>query len=1464
MTIINLHEYDLVKAITRSEAKAVHKDLPPGGVWRTIRGHHVYIKDGKVIAGSIPGVTKAKKATKAHLAEHQEHIDKEAKKKAPTKKGTKTNASTKKVPPKSKTTAKGAPRSAQPKPATGAKPKPGKATAKPSTAKSGSKAPSKEVPSKGLVTSAEKKGAKTAYTVTGANGETVTRTTAKSYSHAVIGISKNGKLQVYSFNARKDLAQKSYEENRAFFKDADIHLVELSQPGEQPKTTDAKAKGASASASKTTTSKTQTEGAGSNAKTAKTKPATAGKAVPGAKKTPTKSAPKNKTVEANEQRLARLASTSDDGMDMWSNALDNPEDSKALKEVLSGMEGKMTEKLDKLFKQYNGGSAVSEYAPDSTKKMNDFKPGRASVAPTKLSLKEGTRSQSTALASAPTGADIELSKDFHSLDEDTQKHILAHETGHVISNAYAGLASHILDNPEGALGRVNNKQRRFEGVGGTITPEESWAEAFASYHSDPKWLKEKHPKAYDFVQEVIKKVPASTRYLDKAYEELDRRKGKPEPKPPAKKSAKDIRTGAQKNRELAYDVGDKVGGARKDDYEARFKETPTLEGLANLEKDNGAVAEKLVTKANLLPKFNFEEEHANGTDLPTALLKKAIFDRIAPKPTENTPEERKAYMQSIQKIHRHLAGIKTFDNMKNAVHELSDIGYKGAKGYGSQVTMDKYRANPGSFSYINEEYHNKQIEEGNKAKAQLDMLPLGNKLENFFVNYDSRKATFKTVAKNASSGWDTYLNPETKAKNGGTPKGGENKKWERKAVAEHLRKGGSPVKVAKPEDMAKQFGLRGIEFGHWVNDASGKYHLQRSAEAFSDLAGILGIDDKDVSLNGRLAIAFGARGKGGALAHYESDRKVINMTKHGGAGSLAHEWGHAMDNILYQYMNGGKESLGLASEHISTLGDHDPKLKELYKNLVHAMQTPPPGEKGAMKKVTLDSTTSKPTRYYPRMRTQIRNGTPPDTVFHEWTREINNKYDSAIARVKENRLGFYKTDERKNKEIAKYERQRKTDLNQIGSMVAYEMQQHTGKPFQADVEIPTGESHFHRQMMEMDGERKGKYFSKNVEMFARVFESYVEDKLTKNKQSNNYLVHGTTEADVVKHLAPFPKGKEREHIFKAMGNLLKHLTSKGTLKKALLLEVLARGRGDMTEELRKSLTTGVPRKRSAFNVENPEAVIYIPTNRLHVVYQTDEATNWDKVNENFDRMKAGENLEPVTIGLDYDIHDGHHRYEASKMAGHEHIPCIVKGGNDIDRERAIEAYNELWKSFDESKHKRDQAGKFTRVYHTTKDKDFKHDPNYTNSGQEWGRGLYTAPAEDVEYWHRALADKATGERHPYVRPMDISGAKLLHTKDIPDRGKRAKELIAHFGSGAKALEAMEREEKEHVTGETYGIRPHEIAEHRVYAKINGYDGFVAHDPIEGHQVVLFDDSKVRYEPAMGIDEFLRKKRHGEL
>ena len=75
-------------------------------------------------------------------------------------------------------------------------------------------------------------------------------------------------------------------------------------------------------------------------------------------------------------------------------------------------------------------------------------------------------------------------------------------------------------------------------------------------------------------------------------------------------------------------------------------------------------------------------------------------------------------------------------------------------------------------------------------------------------------------------------------------------------------------------------------------------------DAFYDMAKAIGIRAEDISLPSLstkgLAIAFGARGRGNALAHYEQDLEVINLTKLRGAGSLAHEWGHALDHMIGQ------------------------------------------------------------------------------------------------------------------------------------------------------------------------------------------------------------------------------------------------------------------------------------------------------------------------------------------------------------------------------------------------------------------------------------------------------------------------------------------------------------------------------------------------------------------------------------
>lgn len=102
------------------------------------------------------------------------------------------------------------------------------------------------------------------------------------------------------------------------------------------------------------------------------------------------------------------------------------------------------------------------------------------------------------------------------------------------------------------------------------------------------------------------------------------------------------------------------------------------------------------------------------------------------------------------------------------------------------------------------------------------------------------------------------------------------------------------------EQFMEAFGLRGGQFGNWVKQGANSKErqgmLNDAYDAFMDLAGVLNIPPEAIGLGGKLGMSFGARGKGAAMAHYEPSQVVINLTKTKGAGTLAHEWFHALDH----------------------------------------------------------------------------------------------------------------------------------------------------------------------------------------------------------------------------------------------------------------------------------------------------------------------------------------------------------------------------------------------------------------------------------------------------------------------------------------------------------------------------------------------------------------------------------------
>lgn len=100
--------------------------------------------------------------------------------------------------------------------------------------------------------------------------------------------------------------------------------------------------------------------------------------------------------------------------------------------------------------------------------------------------------------------------------------------------------------------------------------------------------------------------------------------------------------------------------------------------------------------------------------------------------------------------------------------------------------------------------------------------------------------------------------------------------------------------------LLDQLGLRGGQYGNWVGQRDRAAFLNLSYDSLRDLAEVGGYPLRAIGFDDRLGAAWGARGRGGhAAAHYEPGLKVINLTKPSGAGSLAHEWAHAVDHWLY-------------------------------------------------------------------------------------------------------------------------------------------------------------------------------------------------------------------------------------------------------------------------------------------------------------------------------------------------------------------------------------------------------------------------------------------------------------------------------------------------------------------------------------------------------------------------------------
>lgn len=146
----------------------------------------------------------------------------------------------------------------------------------------------------------------------------------------------------------------------------------------------------------------------------------------------------------------------------------------------------------------------------------------------------------------------------------------------------------------------------------------------------------------------------------------------------------------------------------------------------------------------------------------------------------------------------------------------------------------------------------------------------------------------------------------------------------RERVGEDYRSG----RDITTNELLDTFGFRAIEFGNYVNQKERQSFLNNIYDSLMDMSKILGISPKGLSLGGKLAIAYGARGKSAASGHYEPYKNVINVTKTSGNGVFAHEWMHALD---YYFSNFNTENIYSSAPH-ATSGEYKSDIRDEVKS----------------------------------------------------------------------------------------------------------------------------------------------------------------------------------------------------------------------------------------------------------------------------------------------------------------------------------------------------------------------------------------------------------------------------------------------------------------------------------------------------------------------------------------------------
>jgi len=307
------------------------------------------------------------------------------------------------------------------------------------------------------------------------------------------------------------------------------------------------------------------------------------------------------------------------------------------------------------------------------------------------------------------------------------------------------------------------------------------------------------------------------------------------------------------------------------------------------------------------------------------------------------------------------------------------------------------------------------------------------------------------------------------------------------------RTGGLEIGDVKTSAIKENYGFKNVIYGNYVNDAESKEHTKHFLGSMLDLVETLNIDIRHINKIGGLDINFGATGCGPfspAFACYFPSLKAINLTKKQGDGSIAHEWGHYLDNVLAEGTEKRATKIQWATVPGNVTSYKSERVKTLFAEYLNWLHTG-----GTQRQVTVTYNSQSKYRY------SISGDTLAETI---------NKLQTRYPKYKDYR--YFDT----------------ADLVKMYGYLSHKF--NDGKPI--DVQLETKATRF---WVNSSKYSPTSYYLEPQELFARMFEQVIEHKLKGKGRVSNYLVDvasgmGMLAAIIPRDQWPYPAGEELEWL----------------------------------------------------------------------------------------------------------------------------------------------------------------------------------------------------------------------------------------------------------------------------------------------------------------------------------------------